>query len=111
MELTLLIYPVLLLFAFLAVQKKWIHKAFPHFWQKEWDKVGHLGLYFVLTSILAFLFKDLGIPLKFLYFPMCIVAIIHEVRHHYLENRDFEFMDMAANFMGILMAYFFMMLF
>ena len=111
MEFTLLLYPILLLFIILAVRKDLIHKMFPHFGQNPWDKVGHLGLYFVLTTVLAFLFLDLEIPLKFLYFPMCVIGFIHELRHHFKEERDFEFMDMAANFTGILISYFFMLMF
>ena len=111
MELTFLIYPILLILIFLAVRFQWVHKMMPQFSKKGWDKVGHLGLYFTMTTILAFLLKDFNIPVKFLFFPMCVAAIIHEIRHYYKPDRNFEFMDMAANFMGILMSYFFVEMF
>jgi VanZ family protein len=107
MELHFILYPILLIGMLLAVQFNIVQKYVPIFYKKGWDKVGHLFLYFTATMVLAFLFKDLNIPLKFLFFPMCVIGIIHEIRHESDPKRDFEFMDMAANFMGVILAFFF----
>jgi VanZ family protein len=106
MELHLIIYPILLISILLAVRFNIVQKYAPRFSKKGWDKVGHMSLYFTATMVLAFLFNDLNINLKFLFFPMCVIGIFHEIRHYKIPERNFEFMDMAANFMGVLLAYF-----
>ena len=106
MEIQLLIYPFLLLAILLVVRFKIIHKLAPVFNKQGWDKIGHLLLYFTATVVLAFLLTDLNVDLKYLYFPMCVVGILHEISHYKNPNRNFEFMDLAANFMGVVLAYF-----
>ncbi|RMG79049.1 MAG: hypothetical protein D6714_16970 [Bacteroidetes bacterium] len=107
MDWTLLLFPLAAVAVLFAVRKGWVHRLMPRFSETGWDKMGHLFLYFTLTTLAALFFTRAGLSLRFLFFPMCVVAILHECRHYFLPDRSFEFMDLAANFSGILMAWFF----
>lgn len=101
-------YPILLIVVLWVIKFNIVQSMFPIFWQDGWDKIGHLGLYFLVTTILAFLLKGLGWgQIQFLFLFMCSVGIVHEVSHYFQLNRSFEFGDLAANFIGVVMSYLF----
>ena len=72
--------------------------------------INHLVFFFYL-SILAFIDqrnrKKFINSFSFLFF----ISIILELLHYFIPNRSFEFKDLYANSMGVLLAYFILKLF
>ena len=67
--------------------------------------INHLVFFFYL-SILGFIFRSYQRKFMNSFFFLFLISIILELLHYFIPNRAFEFNDIYANSLGVLMAYF-----
>lgn len=73
------------------------------------DKVGHFGIFFVLTlaAIIGSKFKSFAIMKLRIYYGMVAVTVFvvaEEVSQVFIPSRNFELLDLAADGVGIALA-------
>ena len=74
------------------------------------DKLGHLGVYGTLTilSIIALKFKTLTLGKSKIYHGTCLIfmfGLCEEFSQLFFATRTFDFLDMSANFIGIVIVF------
>lgn len=73
------------------------------------DKIGHVGLFGFLTffSIIAFKLRSFDVVKVKIYYgciPVLLFVVIEEFSQIFISSRTFDFGDLAANIIGILIA-------
>lgn len=96
-------YSLLLLIIFLATTPKEIETI-----KHTWDKLNHILAFVTLYIVLSFSYKDLSLLSKFI--SLLAFGIFIEIVQYFIPNRDFSFYDIFADFIGILLGYFFLSL-
>lgn len=93
---------VILIGVFFAVLAGGVHRFLPFIW--KYDKLGHALLYFCanLFCYLILFFPNKKYLLKTAYFVFS-VGLMEEVRQVFT-YRGFSFLDIIANFVGILLS-------
>jgi len=79
-------------------------RSFPH-----GDKLGHIGLFgfLTLTAIIGLKFRSLGCGKFRIYIGAVLVSlfvVVEECSQAFIPSRTFDFADLAADFVGILLA-------
>ena len=66
----------------------------------SWDKLNHFVAFFTLYTLLSLAYKNLSIKLKIIL--LLIYAFQIEVVQSFIPSRDFSFLDILADFIGIM---------
>jgi len=74
----------------------------------SWDKLNHFIAFFVLYVLLSWGYKNLSTKRKFLL--LLIFAIQIEFVQYFLTSREASFLDLIADFIGIVVAYYYVYL-
>ena len=83
----------------------------PHFISNPiGTSINHLIFFFYL-SILSFIFRSNQKKFINSFSFLFLISIILELLHYFIPNRAFEFNDVYANSLGVLLAYFMLKLF
>jgi len=70
------------------------------------DKLVHFTIYFILVFLLCFSFARKGYALFLAAFFGVIFGIFMELGQYFVPSRSFEYLDILANSLGCLGAYF-----
>ena len=70
------------------------------------SSINHL-IFFIYLSTFAFIIRLKEKKLINSFYFLLSISIVLEILHHFIPNRAFEYYDLLANFIGVIVAYLF----